>query len=113
MPTEDLKAYRRHLESFTAEYHPAGATEAHLVEALADTSWRLNGVAVLETNLLNLAAVESIEDGFLERQSKALATLSMHSLRLSREFERTVTQLRQLQKVRRTGGQPSRHHRDI
>ena len=37
----------------------------------------------------------------LESQSKALANLSMHSQRLSRQFERTVTQLRELQKSRR------------
>jgi hypothetical protein len=108
MPAEDLQAYQRHLASFTDEYHPQGATEAHLVQALADTSWRLNRVAALETNLLNLSAVgEGIEDALaiaasLESQSKALATLSMHSQRLSRQFERTVAQLRELQKTRRT-----------
>ena len=37
----------------------------------------------------------------LESQSKALANLSMHSQRLSRQFERTVTQLRDLQQTRR------------
>src|ERR1700726_293679 len=54
MPTEDLQASQRHLESFTAEYNPQGPTEAHLVQALADTSWRLNRVAALETNVLTL-----------------------------------------------------------
>jgi hypothetical protein len=39
--------------------------------------------------------------GDLESQSKALANLSMHSQRLSRQFERTVTQLRDLQEIRR------------
>jgi hypothetical protein len=107
MPAEDLQAYQRHVESFVAEYHPKGATEAHLVQGLADTSWRLNRVAALETNLLNLSAVgEGIADALaiaaaIESQSKALATLSMHSQRLSRQFERTVTQLRELQKTRR------------
>ena len=38
MPTEDLHAYQLHLESFADEYHPQGATEAHLVQALADAS---------------------------------------------------------------------------
>jgi hypothetical protein len=33
---------------------------------------------------------------------KALANLSMHSQRLSRQFERTVAQLRELQKTRLT-----------
>jgi hypothetical protein len=116
MPTEDLHAYQLHLQSFTGEYDPQGATEAHLVQALADTSWRLNRVAALETNLLTLGVIsgaapltnapQQIQDAMsivaaLESQSKALANLSMHSQRLSRQFERTVMQLRDLQKTRR------------
>jgi hypothetical protein len=93
MPTEELEAYQLHLKSFTEEYDPQGATESNLVQALADASWRLNRVVALETNLLMV--------GDLESQSKALANLSMHSQRLSRQFERTVTQLRALQKIRR------------
>jgi len=114
MPTEDLNAYRSHLKSFTGEYNPKGATEANLVQALADCSWRLNRVAALETNLLTLGvthetpiadAPEQIQDAFsivaaLESQSKALSNLSMHSQRLSRQFERTVAQLRDLQETR-------------
>jgi hypothetical protein len=115
MPTEDLEAYQSHLESFTGEYNPKGATEANLVQALADTSWRLNRVAALETNLLTLGiasdlsplpgAPQQIRDAMsivaaLESQSKALSNLSLHSQRLSRQFERTVAQLRDLQKTR-------------
>jgi hypothetical protein len=89
MPTEDLEAYQRHLASFTDEYHPKGATEAHLVQALADASWRLNRVAILEANLLTLAAARQpnpLDDApgqvqaamaivaSLESQSKAKAT---------------------------------------
>ena len=105
MPTEDLDAYQLHLKSFTGEYRPQGATEAHLVQALADASWRLNRVAALETNLLTLGiahapgaisdAPQQVRDAMsivsaLESQSKALSNLSMHSQRLSRQFERTV-----------------------
>jgi hypothetical protein len=115
MPTEDLHAYQRHLASFTDEYHPKEATEAHLVQALADASWRLNRVAILEANLLTLAAAHQpnplndapgeVQDAMaivasLESQSKALANLSLHSQRLSRQFENTVAQLRELQKTR-------------
>ncbi len=108
MPTEDLQAYQSHLESFTDEYNPRGATEANLVQALADTSWRLNRVAALETNLLTLGIANGgspIDDAMsivasLESQSKALSNLSLHSQRLSRQFERTVAQLRDLQKTR-------------
>jgi hypothetical protein len=109
MPTEDLQAYQLHLKSFAEEYHPQGATESHLVQGLADASWRLNRVAALETNLLTLGITHECDPiagalaiaAALESQSKALANLSMHSQRLSRQFERTVTQLRALQKVRR------------
>ena len=106
MPTEDLVIYQSHLKSFEEEYNPAGATEQHLVQALADTSWRLNRVAALETNLLSLSATgDPLVDALgiaasLESQCKALSNLSMHSQRLSRQFERTVIQLRDLQKAR-------------
>jgi hypothetical protein len=108
MPTEDLEAYRSHLKSFTDEHNPKGATESHLVQALADLSWRLNRAAVMESNLLSLYTVLAPDPitgavsiaAALESQSKALSDLSMHSQRLSRQFERTVTQLRDLQKAR-------------
>src|SRR5271165_3958747 len=60
MPTEDLQAYQSHLKSFTDECDPKGAIEAHLVQALADTSWRLNRVAALETNLLTLGVASQL-----------------------------------------------------
>jgi hypothetical protein len=103
MPTEDLEAYQSHLKTFTDEYQPAGATEANLVQALADTSWRLNRVAALETNLLTLGTTRQDAMSIvasLESQSKALSNLSLHTQRLSRQFEKTVTQLRQIQKAR-------------
>ena len=96
MPNEDLEPYQSHLKSFTDEYHPQGATEAQLVQALADTSWRLNRVAAIEANVLKFATMAVMP----ENDSKALANLSLHSQRLSRQFERTVTQLRDLQESR-------------
>lgn len=116
MPKEDLLAYKEHLQSFTDEYRPEGATESQLVQLLADTSWRLNRASALETNVLSLAVARepNIVDGpeqiqnalamasALETQSKALANLSLHTQRLSRQFERTVVQLRELQMTRQT-----------
>jgi hypothetical protein len=114
MPTDDLAAYQQHLNAYAAEYHPQGATESDLVQALADTSWRLNRVAVLETNLLTLgmarepnplsSAPPQIQDAMAlvsALESQSLSNLSMHSQRLSRQFERTIIQLRDLQKIRR------------
>jgi hypothetical protein len=92
MPTDDLEAYRRHLDSFTTEYKPEGATEQQLTQSLADTSWRLNRVAALQSNVLSLGVTSgdplkkamSIAEA-LESQTKALANLSMHTQRLSRQ----------------------------
>ncbi len=108
MPTEDLEAYQSHLKSFTDEYNPAGATEKNLVQALADTSWRLNRVAALETNLLTLTVATAPDPitgavsmaAEIGNHAKALSNLSLHSQRLSRQFERTVAQLRDLQETR-------------
>ena len=100
MPNEDLQAYQHHLKSFTDEYQPKGATESQLVQALADVSWRLNRVTALETNLLTLTASPVDLISTLEAQSRALANLSLHSQRLSRQFEKTLAQLRDLQKIR-------------
>jgi len=115
MPSDDLEAYQRHLAAFADEYHPNGATEAQLVQAMADSSWRLNRVTALEANILTLAAARQpdpiasapsqVQEAMAlaasyEAQSKALANLSLHSTRLSRQFEKTVAQLRDLQKTR-------------
>jgi hypothetical protein len=98
MSDEVLEIYQAHVKSFHDEYQPQGATEEHLVQALVDDSWRLNRIAELEADLLGLSYGV---DGFLE-QTKALVNLSLHSQRLSRQFERTVAQLRDLQKTRRS-----------
>ncbi len=116
MPTEDLRAYEAHLKSFRDEYQPLGATEAHLVQSLADTSWRLNRVASFEATLLSHDAapaptptrfaraeaqrLHAVAATFVS-QSRALSNLSLNSNRLSREFERTVALLRKLQETRR------------
>jgi hypothetical protein len=108
MAGEDLRAYRRHTESFVEEYCPKGPTESHLVQSLADTSWRLNRAAAIESNILSWTATQqSMEVDALalasafEAHSKALSTLSLHTQRLSRQFERTVAFLRDIQKTRK------------
>jgi len=116
LPGEDLEAYRRHVDSFIDEYHPKGATETHLVQSLADTAWRQNRVAALENNLLTLGIVrepEQLDDApeqvqqalsiaaALDSQTRALANLSLHGQRLSRQFEKTLAKIRELQSARR------------
>jgi cysteinyl-tRNA synthetase len=101
-PDEDRELYHIHLQTFCDNHQPQGATEGHLVQSLADVSWRLNRVVALETNILSISYTPAaLVDGLFD-QAKALANLSMHSQRLSRQFERTVAQLRELQTTRRS-----------
>ncbi len=104
LPTEDLDAYQSHLKSFTTEYHPKGATECNLVQALADATWRLNRIPTLEASLLSVAPDDDLTGtallAFLERQAKAVAVFSIHSQRLSRQIEKTAAQLRDVQGTR-------------
>jgi hypothetical protein len=116
LPTEDHAAYDTHSKRFFDDLQPQGALEQQLVQSLAETSWRLNRVAALETNLLTLgmidqsAAINTAEPevhaalataASLREQSRALSNLSMHEQRLSRQFERALHQLREIQSERR------------
>ena len=116
MPSEDLTAYQRHTQSFVDEYQPKTATEKHLVQSLSDIVWRLNRIPALENNLLALGLNENDHrvntthpeaDAALamalslREQNRTFAALSMHGHRLSRQFERTLQQLREIQAARR------------
>jgi hypothetical protein len=110
LPSEDHAAYQAHTNRFFDDL------QQQLVQSVADTSWRLNRVAALETNLLTLgmteqaAAINTAEPevhaalataASLREQARALSNLSMHEHRLSRQFERALNQLREIQSERR------------
>jgi len=94
LPTDDPQVYEAHLKSLVDLYQPSDPNEAILVQFMADTAWRLNRITALESKLL-------MSDASIEVQYKALASLSMHSQRLSRQYERTDLRLRQIQDTRR------------
>jgi hypothetical protein len=89
---------------------------AQLVQSLADTSWRLNRVAALETNLFSLGITEN-ENRVPASHPEAEAALAMaltfrknvhaftnlgiYGQRLARQFEQTLAQLREIQAERR------------
>lgn len=116
LPSEDHAAYERHTRRLVAELQPKGALEEQFVQSLADTSWRINRVAALETNLLALGIHEHADQvdtahpeahtalamaASVRDQIRAISNLSMHEHRLSRQFERTLKQLRETQAERR------------
>jgi hypothetical protein len=95
MPSEDMDVYDRHLQSFVDEYDPQGATETQLVQTLADASWRLDRIVAIEIGVMKQNLTDEAT------MCKSLSNLSLHSNRLTRQFERAVAQLRDLQKLRR------------
>ncbi len=94
LPTEDPEAYQRHIQQFLDEYAPANATETQLVHEIANTAWRLNRIPFLEADLLS-------QNPSPQALIPQLATLGLHGARLSRQFQKAVDQLRDIQDERR------------
>jgi hypothetical protein len=93
LPSEDPAAYQHHCRQFSDEYKPATPTESQLTQELADTAWRLNRIPLLEAELLS-------QNPNPQTLIPQLASLGMHSQRLSRQFHKTLDQLREIQAVR-------------
>jgi hypothetical protein len=105
LATEDPAAYQLHCRQFFDEYQPATPTETQLTQELADTAWRLNRIPALEAALLDRAANPPTEEARIDFDildaHRALATLGMHYQRLSRQFQKAVDHLREIQAERR------------
>ena len=95
-PDEDPEGYKRHVDGFMNDFKPEGSAELAQVQKLADTSWHLARTSRLETQLFS----EFDEHKSLESQMRALATISIHRNRLSRDFDRTLKELKQAQRER-------------
>ena len=110
--SEDQAAYEQHCRQFFDEHRPATPTETQLTQELADTSWRLNRVPALEAELLNRAAHPANEEAAIAFDivdaHRAISILSLHSARLSRQFQRALQQLREIQ-----AGRLARRERDL
>ena len=96
LPTDDPAAFQRHTQKLFDEYQPKTATEEQLVRALAGASWHLNRIDGIETALFSPDSA----DLDLTTQIRTLSSLSMHRHRLSRQCERTLQHLHQLQEQR-------------
>jgi hypothetical protein len=95
LPSEDQAAYEHHCRQFFDEYRPATPTESQLTQELADTAWRLNRIPALEANLLKRAG-QAMEVDIAEA-TRTLSMLGLHGARLSRQFQKTLQQLREIQ----------------
>ena len=112
LPSEDPAAYQQHCRQFLDEHQPATPTETHLVQELADTSWRLKRIPLLEADLLSRAQspAPSPEPPLFDivDAHRLLAALGLHGARLSRQFQKALQQLREIQLDRR-----ERQHQDL
>jgi hypothetical protein len=112
LPSEDPAAYETHRSQFFTEYQPATPTETQLVQELVDTSWRLNRIPSLEADVLARAAHPPTEQAAIDFDivdaHRLISNLSIQSQRLSRQFQKALDQLRDIQAVRR-----ERERRDL
>ena len=99
--SEDGSVYQHHCRQFFDEYCPQTPTETQLTQELADTAWRLNRIPALEAELLDRATHPVSEEAAIAFDivdaHRALATLGLHGARLSRQFQKTLQQLREIQ----------------
>jgi len=94
LDSENQADYETHCRQFFDQYKPANPTETQLVHELADTSWRLRRIPILEAELF--AQVPSPESLIPQ-----LACLGLHGARLSRQLQKTIDQLGDIQFERR------------
>jgi hypothetical protein len=101
LPSEDQAAFDAHRRGFFDEYQPATPTETQLVQELADTSWRLNRIPLLEADVLSRAANPPNEQAAIDFDivdaHHLLANLGIQGHRLSRQFQKTLDTLRDIQ----------------
>jgi hypothetical protein len=116
LPTEDLAAYNLFTKQLFDEFKPVGLLEKQFAQLIADTSWRLNRVPALEHNLSALGFDEHknsiktehpeahaalvITEALRER-TRYINAISTHGERLSRQLDRTLLRLKNLQSERR------------
>ena len=112
LPSEDQAAFDAHRRGFFDEYQPATPTETQLTQELANTAWRINRIPLLEAALLDRAANPPTDQARIDFDivdaHRALATLGLHYQRLSRQFQKSLDTLRDIQAERRL-----QHERDL
>ena len=112
LPSEDPAQYEAQRAQFFDEYQPATPTETQLVQELVDTSWRLNRIPLLEASLIARAENPQNEQAAIDFDivdaHRLIAGINLQGARLSRQFQKAVQTLRDIQEDRR-----QRERRDL
>lgn len=116
LPGDDAAAYQAHIAQYNQHLLPVGEQEQHLVQSLADTSWRLLRIPALEMGIYALGRLEFAglfpnEDPAVREQliqahvfiayQRQLNNLSIQENRLLRRREKDNAALRELQDKRK------------
>ncbi len=115
LPSEDATAYAAHVARCEAQWQPAADPERSLVQALADTEWRLLRIPSLEAGIYALGRLEfsgmfpeqdeSVRPALIEAHifrsyRRDLSNLSLQEGRLRRQREKDTAALCELQAIR-------------
>jgi hypothetical protein len=115
LPEPDRVAFKAFCEEMTASFHPATPIERQLAQSISEDSWRLNRTRAIENNIFALGHfgdagnfTTEIEDvhgaltaarTFLENP-EPFRLISLYVQRTSREIQRNLATLRQVQQER-------------
>ena len=105
LPGDDLEAYNAFKLRFFEELKPATELEQQLAFTLVNTQWRLNRCRSFEESILAAQspapAGPAAHSRLIETQVESLARLSLYESRLTRIFQTTLKQFREMQSERR------------
>jgi hypothetical protein len=116
LPSDDLATYQAHLDRFVATHQPANDGERALVQAIADTEWRLLRIPTLEAGIYALGRLEFsaefaseqdplVRAALIEAKTfltyqRQLNNLGIQERRLRNQLANDLTELRELQEER-------------
>jgi hypothetical protein len=116
LPSDDVDAYTQHVERLTRELQPEPGAEQALVQAIADTEWRLLRIPTIESGILILGrrqlAVQFADEtdravrcALIDAQvfltyKRELGSLALQETRLRRQREKDLAELHALRSRR-------------
>jgi hypothetical protein len=120
LSSDDAALYEAHINQFANRFAPEGDEARNLVQALADTEWRLMRIPSLEMGIYAVGRVElaelfpneepalrqqMIEAKILLTYRRDLSNLSIQETRLRRHREKDLAVLKELQDQRKREAQ--------
>jgi hypothetical protein len=115
LPGDDAALYERHVSRFFTEFKPCGERETELVQSLTDAQWRMNRIPALEMGIYALGRLNfkdmfpqeepAVREALIQAHTfithqKEINNLSIQELRLRRNYQKDLAELKELQTLR-------------